>query len=485
MRPISAAAGYRVEVVPGQGVVLRFGQLCIWAGLDASDALLNFLSQSARNLAPSGRGGVLLADHVEGVLEQGDPEPASAFVTLGPDGEGSYIAVLHGSVRVWTGVGWIEPPVFPGWQRMVIAPAPMMLAGGAGSQPQPGGSHPIFDLESGTVPGGGFALIDAGGSLPAPAAELADGPVAAGEAVTAALESSSLAPTTAIPGGPPPLARPEADAEDVVAVAFASPDRSGPVPLVRPADVPTPRVGVPGEEPTDPGIRPDSSVGAHSDATWYEAPTSVMPIASPDLTVALPPSIEGGQSIVGSGRDPARPPGVIGLLPPPGGLLPGPPAGPVGSVPVVRGVRCSRGHFNHPSSPACIRCSEALDRERLLVSGPRPSLGVLVVDDGSLYALDRPYLVGSGASEDPAVTGGNARPLVLAGDRVAAIHAEIRVTDWTVAVVDRASTGSTHLLLPGSDGWSLLAPFRPSPLLPGTHIAIGARVMTFVSPWPS
>ncbi|MCU4185669.1 hypothetical protein K6U06_14975 [Acidiferrimicrobium sp. IK] len=480
----------RVEVMSGPGVVMRYGRLCVWAGARSSDALLQFLGQSARNLGPSARGGALLAEHVAGVLERGDPEPDAAFVTLGPDGAGGYVALLHGPVRAWTGVQWVEPPVSPGWQRVAFAPAPVVLAGSASSQPAPGGSHPALDLETGTVPGGGFALIDADPSAPSPAGDDTAGPApvsaptptgATPAVVAAAAAAASDAANTASPVGSVDPGGP--GGEDIVAVAFAAPDRPDPGPRGH--------WGGPGgraPEPDDARDTPTAVLsvpGAPSDAATAMTVALPHPVAAP----AAAPT-PGDPAPTGPGPAPARPRphGAIGLLPPPGGLVPGPPVGPVGSVPVVRGVRCARGHFNHPEVTVCVCCGEAVGAAvgaaPAVVSGPRPSLGVLVVDDGSIYALDRPYLLGSRVSDDPAVTGGSARALMLRGERVAAVHAEIRLSDWTLSVLDRASSGSTHVLLPGADGWSALAPFQPTVLPPGAHIAVGSRVLTFVSPWP-
>ena len=471
----------RVEVLPGEGVVFRYGQICVWAAGGCSAELLSFLGTSARNLGPSARGGLLLADHVAGVLERADPEPGAGFVTVGPDGAGGQAVVLHGPVRLWTGLQWQEPPGGTGWNRLTLAPAPIMLAGSAGTRPVPGGSHPILDLEAGAVPGGGFALIDA--AAPPPGLEP---PPALSAPVGAPAAAAPL--TTPVPGAPGGEEVDSGEEVEVVAVAFAAPDSSG---------------------------AGDAGAGAAQDA-GSDAPTTVLPTAGAEPTVALPGGLVGaalpapagggetgggeagggetggsetggGSESASTGEQPAawRPAGVLGLLPPPAGLRPGPPAGPVGAVPVVRGVRCPGGHFNHPATPACLRCGAPIDRRQPPGSGPRPPLGLVVVDDGSLYALDRSYLLGSGAGGDPSVTSGSARAMVLSGDRVASLHAEIRLDDWAVTLVDRAGDGSTHVLAPGRDGWRAVTPRGREVLRPGSHIAVGSRVLTFLSPWPA
>jgi hypothetical protein len=117
------------------------------------------------------------------------------------------------------------------------------------------------------------------------------------------------------------------------------------------------------------------------------------------------------------------------------------------------------------------------------VSGTRPPLGVLVADDGTIYRLDRGYLVGSNSSRDPTVGGGLARPLVLRGTDVSGSHAELRLTDWDVTVIDRGSAAGTCIYEPGAADWIRLRPYEPRVLTPGSHVAFGQRIVTYISPW--
>ena len=61
-------------------------------------------------------------------------------------------------------------------------------------------------------------------------------------------------------------------------------------------------------------------------------------------------------------------------------------------------------------------------------------------DDGSTFGLDDDYVVGREPEIDVAVAEGSARPLVLddPGDTVSRVHAEIRLLDWDVKLIDRA-----------------------------------------------
>jgi hypothetical protein len=119
------------------------------------------------------------------------------------------------------------------------------------------------------------------------------------------------------------------------------------------------------------------------------------------------------------------------------------------------------------------------------VSGSRPSLGVLVADDGTIYRLDQGYLVGSDPGRDPTVGGGLARPMVLAGNDVSSSHAEVRLVDWDVAVLDRGSAAGTSVFARGATEWVALRPYETKVITPGSHVAFGQRVVTFISPWIS
>lgn len=161
----------------------------------------------------------------------------------------------------------------------------------------------------------------------------------------------------------------------------------------------------------------------------------------------------------------------------------GDPARPLAGVPVVAGVPCPRGHLNRPGMPVCARCGLGVAPDAFQVSGTRPALGCLITDSGVVYRLDSGYLVGSEPARDPTVRGRLARPLTLPGDDVAPGHAEIRLQDWDVVLTDRASPAGTHVYEPGGPGWERLRPYEPRALPPGTHIALGQRVLTFVTPW--
>jgi hypothetical protein len=150
----------------------------------------------------------------------------------------------------------------------------------------------------------------------------------------------------------------------------------------------------------------------------------------------------------------------------------------------VQGIRCSRGHFNHPRALYCTACGIATTHQtHVLVRGPRPPLGVLVLDDGSTYSLDSGYVIGASPEGDDAVVRGEERPLRLPSpeDRVSPVHAEIRLVDWDVQVIDRGSASGTFVLPSGAQQWQPVTPGSPTVVVPNSHVACGTRVFAFES----
>ena len=160
------------------------------------------------------------------------------------------------------------------------------------------------------------------------------------------------------------------------------------------------------------------------------------------------------------------------------------PAAP-GSGPIVDLTYCPAGHPNHPALQRCARCRAAIT-PRASERGHRPPLGVLLADDGTVYRLDGDLLIGSDPAADPEVTRGRFGVLRLTSPvgSLAPVHAEIRISGWEPSITDRGSANGTHLVRAGTEDWERLTPFRPEPLEPGSHVSLGQRVLTFVSPWP-
>lgn len=149
--------------------------------------------------------------------------------------------------------------------------------------------------------------------------------------------------------------------------------------------------------------------------------------------------------------------------------------------PLVRGILCPVGHFNHPLALFCGACGRSMQqRTHQLVEGERPPLGVLVFADGSTYALDEPYVVGRSPERDAAVAEGAARPLRLRSDTntVSRVHAAIDYEEWDVRIRDRGSHNGTYLLVAGTTQWRRVGD-QPHVLAAGDRVAVGEHQFVF------
>jgi FHA domain len=444
----------RVEVTAGVGTVIRYGGIVAWAAPSASPALISFLAQSARNLGPSPIGGRQIADHIGSVLADRDPEPNVAFAVVGPS-ETSWEALLHGPVQVWDGVRWLAPHPSPGWLQAAIDPQPAVTVSQGGSRTPALVPDAVWDLEAGVVPGAGFVLFP---SVVTPLSPI-EGRWSAGVmAVPVAEDPEAEDPEAEDPEAEDPEVE-DPTTEESTAVLFL-PEATAVLPAV-------------GEEPAAQMEAEPPATGPGPEA---EPEVEVEP-ASPEPVPARATGPEGSLVLLAgaaTGAAAIRPPLAVGRGP--DRSVPG--------APVVAGLLCDRGHLNRPGMVACVRCSTPLPTEATYtVTGTRPPLGCLVADDAAVYRLDLGYVVGSEPGPDPTVRGGLARPLLMAGADVAAAHAEIRLHDWDVVVTDRGSTAGTCLFELGSSEWQRIRPYEPRVLKPGTHVAFGQRIVTFVTPW--
>ena len=81
----------RLETLFGPGLVIRYGEMVMWTGPEASRGLINYLVKSARRLTTDPAAGRILADKLEHILSGGDPEPATRFVTVKMSGCGAAV----------------------------------------------------------------------------------------------------------------------------------------------------------------------------------------------------------------------------------------------------------------------------------------------------------------------------------------------------------------------------------------------------------
>ncbi len=160
----------------------------------------------------------------------------------------------------------------------------------------------------------------------------------------------------------------------------------------------------------------------------------------------------------------------------------------LGDRPEVLGVRCERGHFNHPKVPNCLRCGRPIAAGAPQSNGPRPSVGDLLADDGSVWGLARGCLIGTEPATAPEVQSGAVQPIAMragANHSMGPVHAEVQIRGWSAFVVDRGAEGGTWLQGPGSQGWDKLGRNDQRELANGSHVSCGGRVLTYLSAWPA
>ena len=152
---------------------------------------------------------------------------------------------------------------------------------------------------------------------------------------------------------------------------------------------------------------------------------------------------------------------------------------------MVPGIYCKGGkHFNDPRAAYCATCGEPLSRDGAdVVQGPRPPLGVIVLDDGQTFVVDRDYVLGRDPDNDEAVRAGKADALIVAdpGRSISRVHARIELDEWDVRLSDCTSANGTFTAYAGS-GWTPVVPGHPVSIQHGTHVLLGQRTLLFDSP---
>ncbi len=152
--------------------------------------------------------------------------------------------------------------------------------------------------------------------------------------------------------------------------------------------------------------------------------------------------------------------------------------------PAVRGVNCKNGHFNDPRRLFCAVCGiNMVQQTPVLTNGPRPPLGVLLLDDGSAFQLDDDYVLGREPAHDDDVRSGRLRAIVLSdeGKSVSRAHARIELRQWDVVLIDNGSANGTYVAAEGKNTWIPLPPGTPHILSSGSRIRLGSRTLAFNS----
>jgi hypothetical protein len=149
---------------------------------------------------------------------------------------------------------------------------------------------------------------------------------------------------------------------------------------------------------------------------------------------------------------------------------------------LVDGVLCPDGHFTDPDQATCRTCGTQLPPDGHRVSRPRPPLGILVTDGGTIYTVTGDVVIGREPEQAPDVLAGRARPLPLRDEArsTSRVHARLTVRGWRVLLSDNASANGTFVSGHGAAGpWLPVTPQAPVRLAHGDRVRLGKRQLLF------
>ncbi|MEV3983866.1 FHA domain-containing protein [Nonomuraea sp. NPDC049758] len=499
-----------VRPLPGDGLVAYIGGLLLVC--DAGEAAADGLIEALRETAASGGDGRALARRAAQVLAANMAGDPATCAVAGPVGGGVAVLVsgsASASVSTSGGETRLAGSDSLTWaDRLISGPVERVEL----TLPGAGNAHPAVGFEGGVVHGGGLI------------GDLTDQPSHVrpqGQAADRSRPLTSEMPNTALHMEPDLAPPPERPVE--------RPVERPPYPLAdQPPIVQGPPSGAQAGVP-HPGPQPGPHSGPHSGPPsldqppfghdqppfgqeqapfGHEQPPYLPPQDQPPFLPVqeqpqpepqqqfpsydeLPPSGNGmadqPQQHMGPPDHFDQPaPPVLG--PPEHFDHPGPPPqeqqqGDHGDRPLVYGVDCKNDHFNDPRVPYCAVCGIALVQRTLVpYKGPRPSLGVLILDDGTALPLESDYLLGRDPERAPEVAGGSARPAKVTSPdgSVSRRHLRVALDGWDVNLVDLGSVNGTQIQPPGDPNFYDIPPNEPVTIAPGTTVRVGvSRTLRF------
>nr|WHW29237.1 hypothetical protein [uncultured bacterium] len=327
-----------------------------------------------------------------------------------------------------------------------------------------------LDLQAGTVEADWVEVAIGGALLSAAEPETetdSQQPVDAGslpdvEPVTLMAPAPAASPVDAPPAVAP---EPAPDPAPATATPLAEP-APAPAPVSEPAPDPAPATAT-----ATPIAEPAPAPAPVSEPAPDPAPAT--PIAEPAPATVLAPAYTAS-----SVESHALPTPTAASAPAP---APAPAPAQVGPV-MVLGVACSQAHHNHPDAVYCSQCGTKMGVHHtiVLINGPRPPLGVLVVDDGTTYSLNQDLVIGREPTSHPDVVAGTASPMILTDDTLSLSrkHARIVLDDWLVAIQDLQSSNGSYISRAGqNETWTKIESGTTMALEPGDRLRVGGRII--------
>lgn len=467
---------------PGDGVLARRGNLVILTSAESGD-LVDLLLDALDQLAAAGGDGRQFADAVAELVEADSAglaaEPGPSVLAFGPVGDGMAATVC--------GTAWAEIGTERGDARVeasqpgmllrcvLTSPVGVVVGGLDAGVEAPASTDRFSRLDAGTVRASGLRYHLAASA----AGEVAHAPAPRQRARPAPVPAE---PVLAEPGpaeamlAEPVLAEPDAEAarfDSAFARAEPVAPEAGPsapsglsVPSM-PGGAPAAAAPMATELWSIPAQDLDSSgsVGGNHEAT-------IAPVGGEGFDAVMLVGAGPGDEVELDPREP---------LPMASDLPPGT-ASYASEAPIVEGVYCQNGHFQDPQALSCADCGAAIGQQQPRY-GPRPPLGVLVLDDGSVFQLDTDYVVGREPGLDASVAGGQSRPLRVADDSgiVSRVHARVRLDGWQVTVTDLGSANGTKVRFPNGASEQVLTPDMPQIITSGSVVDLGGREFRYES----
>jgi pSer/pThr/pTyr-binding forkhead associated (FHA) protein len=151
---------------------------------------------------------------------------------------------------------------------------------------------------------------------------------------------------------------------------------------------------------------------------------------------------------------------------------------------MVRGVICANDHFNDPRKLFCGICGvNMVQRTPVLTEGARPPLGVLVIDDGSVFQLDTHYLIGREPETAERAQSGRFRCIEITdrANKISRVHVVLELRNWDVILTDDESTNGTFVMLKDTTEWRPVPAGTEEVLVPGSRLRVGDRTLAFTT----
>jgi hypothetical protein len=219
-----------------------------------------------------------------------------------------------------------------------------------------------------------------------------------------------------------------------------------------------------------------------SQAADYEP--SPLPIVSQEIAAPQQPAAPAAPSSSSTAEHqvtPSAQPAPPAAAPGPGSSAAQGEGGPDDPANWVLGIRCPLDHHNHPDAGYCSQCGRkmGINATAVLVKGPRPPLGLFLLDDGGAIPIATNLLIGRDATTHPEVVSGSRQAVLLtdASNVVSRHHLAITLQDWTITVADLGSANGTLLISAQTGAAQPLPPNVPVAMEAGDRLQIGPRIL--------